>query len=49
MPTKISINISVPSLDMFPGGGDDPTIDFLLLEIGDMLLLEDGASFLILE
>ncbi len=48
MPTSITLGVGVHALPTFTGGGDNPTIDFLLLENGDLLLLEDG-SFLILE
>ena len=47
MPTSITLGVGIHALPTFPGGGDDPTIDFLLLEDGFLLLLENGDRLIL--
>lgn len=47
MPTSIRIGVGVETLPTFPGGGDNPIIDFLLLESSDLILLENGDRLIL--
>ncbi len=47
MPTSIGISISVDELPVFPGGGDNPSGGFVLIEDGTERLIEDGEPLLL--